>query len=192
MRQFCRFLLVLSLFLVASCRYSFVRTNPDLACLSRSQRDNMKDVVQIYLGAKPSTRLRAKALVEGGWITCFIVNVSKDELVLWRGRGGYRCLLFYYDKRGALQEYYKPPLKAHILENIEILEPLYDTEVAIHPWCSTDFEFELPSDCARIAGLWLGVEKITFQELRECQNSGDLLQAFGRGRKHVEVEWYDR
>jgi len=179
--------IIFGLLFVASCRYLPVQIAED--CADTVHEDAMERV-KLFLGNVPSSRLKAKAGIDGEWITCYIVNVSEEDVVLLRGHEGYQYFIMYYDGFNCRHEYYSSFVQGHILENLEVLESLGSTDVGIHSWNSTLYEIKVPKDCRKIVGLWLGVGMVTFTEMSECKGRSDLSRLFDRNQRYVFVEWW--
>ena len=144
-----------------------------------------------FAGSNGSSNFCIRAFLAEGFICCYVINVSDQNLIVYRGTDDFRYALKYRDLRGD-SDYSTPPYSFGCTPAVfEILSPNPHNGISISPYSCFLYRFPIPKDCARILAASVAIEYATFPEIQECQGIGDLYQIFKKNTVYVPVEFFD-
>jgi len=183
-----------ALLLVAFCGCNYSRITID-----RSYKFSFDDETEAILyspmekwftGSSVSSNFCIRAFLAEGFVCGYVINVSKQDLIVHRGSCDFPYVLKYRDLNGA-SVYSTPPYSYdYTLASIEVLSPNQHNGVSISPYSSLLYKFPIPKDCTQILAASVAIEYVTFPEIQKCQGVGDLCQIFKKNTVYVPVEFF--
>ncbi len=142
-------------------------------------------------GSNISSNFCIRAYLSEGFVCCYVINVSDQNLIVYRGTEDFRYALKYRNLSGG-SDYSTPPYSFGCTPAVfEILSPNPHNGISISPYSCFLYSFPIPKDCARILAASVAIKYATFPEIQECQGIGDLYQIFKKNTVYVPVEFFD-
>lgn len=142
-------------------------------------------------GSNASSNFCIRAYMKEDFVCCYVINVSDQNLIVYRGSDDFRYALKYRDLNGD-NDYSTPPYSCGCTPAVfEILNPNPRNGISISPSSCFLYSFPIPKDCARILAASVAIEYATFPEIQKCHGVGDLYKIFKKNTEYVPVEFFD-
>ena len=144
-----------------------------------------------FAGSNGSSNFCIRAFLAEGFICCYVINVSEQDLIVHRGSYDFLYALKYRDLNGA-SAYSTPPYSYdYTLASSEVLSPNPHNGISISPYASLPYKIPIPKDCARILSIAVAIEYATFSEIKQCRGVNDLHKLFKKNTVYVPVDFFD-
>lgn len=142
-------------------------------------------------GSNVSSNFCIRAYLSEGFVCCYVINVSDQNLIVYRGSDDFSYALKYRDLRGD-SDYAESPYSCGCTPAVfEILSPNPKNGISISPCSCFLYSFPIPKDCARILAASVAIEYATFPEIQKSQGVDDLYKIVKKNTIYVPVEFFD-
>ena len=187
------FLLVFSC-LIGGCMYQSITVDRDYKfVISSVKDDDYMAEDEIYAkwfdGSNSTSNFCIRADVYGD-IDCYVINVSKQDMIIHRDDLAY--VIMYQGVDGSRHYFEHERMLKDTIGVIEVLWPEPEELIGAIIARGAHFRYEIPipKDCAKVLAVSVAIEHTTFPKISKCKDANDLSEVFKKNIEYVRVEYF--
>ncbi len=178
--------------LVCGCRHGSIMIDRSYTFSIESGSTEHENMAKWFDGSNTTSNFCIRAGIYKDWICCYVINLTGQSMIVHRGTDDLPYAIKYRDSHDVSHYSTLDPYFEYRLSSIEVLEPARNIGITISPYSSLMCKIPIPKDCARILVVSVAVEYVTFSEMRQCKDVGDLERLFRKNVTYVPVEFFDK
>ena len=183
---------IIALCFASGCRYGRVTIDRNYTFSIEGGSTEHEYMAKWFDGSNTTSNFCIRAGIYKDWIGCYVINMTSQCMIVHRGIYDLPYAIKYRDSNDVGHYSTLDPYFEYTLSSIEILEPARNIGITISPYCSLMYKIPIPKDCVRILAASVAIEYVTFSEMQQCKDTGDLANRFQKNAKYVLVEFFDK